>query len=193
MPRRGYIWRNAVQTIPGRPAIGDCIYCKRPAGFLRRSHWECKQAHDVGVRRIEKLVRRRDLAPGEAAGQIVRIARKARVSHALKPALVSGWTSAVSAALAQGGVDNSEEARLDSLLAHFDISRNKIDRGKLWRKVQAKRAQVAGERVERTQSAPVQGRSNAVTTFATGCQGAMQAPVLLTASPINPWSAAMRA
>lgn len=36
--------------------MGNCIYCGNPAGFLRKTHKDCKQKHEQGRSEIVSLV-----------------------------------------------------------------------------------------------------------------------------------------
>jgi ribosomal protein S14 len=35
--------------------MGKCIYCREPAGFLKRFHVECRQLHDTAAAKIPDL------------------------------------------------------------------------------------------------------------------------------------------
>ncbi len=127
--------------------MANCMFCNRPAGFLRSSHSACKQAHAAGMRDIATLVGRADLAPEESAERILQTAEEARITDALKQALGNGWAACVEAALAKSGVDATEEDRLDAVLDRFGYTREDVDSGHIWRRVKAKRAEAAADQV----------------------------------------------
>ena len=75
--------------------MGDCIYCGKPAGFLRRSHRECREKHDLGWEAMVRLARDAVLGTEELEGIEDRLAGMAE-EHFIKgervrEALIAGW------------------------------------------------------------------------------------------------------
>ena len=82
-----------------RHFYGDCIYCGKPAGFLRRSHRECREKHDLGWEAMVRLARDAVLGTEELEGIEDRLAGMAE-EHFIKgervrEALIAGWEEAV--------------------------------------------------------------------------------------------------
>ena len=121
---------------------------KSPAGFLRSSHRECREAHAAGVEQIADAMGVATLDAQEAGAQIAVIAKRHNVrDQALTQALSSGWARCIEQALARDGVTRADEARLDALLAHFGATRADFDGGGLWAQVEARRRRDAETRI----------------------------------------------
>lgn len=130
--------------------MAKCRYCKEDAGFLRWSHAACREAYREALPRIDALMRgEAGLSPEAAGAALAHAAQNGRVhGKRLTRALARSWNAIVKEALAGGGVfSREEEARLDALLARFDITRDQIDRDGLWRKVVAARRRLAERRI----------------------------------------------
>lgn len=130
--------------------MAKCRYCKEPAGFLRWSHKACRTAYREALPRIDALMRgKQGLSPEAAGAALVEAAQNGRVHGGrLTRALGSSWNNIVKEALAGGGVfDREEEARLDALLARFQVTRADIDRKGIWSEVVAARRRLAEKRI----------------------------------------------
>ena len=128
--------------------MGECRYCGQPAGFLRSSHRECREAHAAGIEQIADVMGVATLDAQEAGAQIAVIAKRHVVrDQALTQALSSGWARCIEQALARDGVTRADEARLDALLAHFGATRADFDGGGLWAQVEARRRRDAETRI----------------------------------------------
>ena len=112
--------------------MGQCVFCNQSAGFLRRSHAECKARHESGKRQIVELVgdirsEDRDLDQLEA-----RVAETAAGSFVddimLRDLVVSGWESAVDVVFEDTVISEKEEQLLEELKDHFDLSDAALDR-----------------------------------------------------------------
>lgn len=153
--------------------MGDCRYCGEPAGWLRRSHRQCRELHDAGVEQIANAMGAVGLDTREAGEQIAGIAKHHRVrGEAFTKALSGGWARCIEQALARDGVTRADETRLDALLAHFGAARAEIDNGGLWAQVEARRRREAEARVARLVSEGM----HAVSTPAAGGRGTGAAP-----------------
>ena len=115
--------------------MGDCVYCGRRAGFLRRKHRDCDDAHRQGAAEMAALAK--DAASsGEfnVAALRERMAEVAGRSFAeeehVAAAIERGWEQAVAESLADGVLTQREESRLrgfrDSLALKSDDGRRAL-------------------------------------------------------------------
>ena len=107
--------------------MGSCKYCGGKAGFLRRSHKDCDNAHKAGRQRMVALV-------AEAAGQshfseaallgdLETIAVASYVDEdGIRAAIAEGWHQAVREGLADGILTQDEEVRLRDFREQFAIT-----------------------------------------------------------------------
>ena len=113
--------------------MGDCIYCGKPAGFLRRSHRECREKHDLGWEAMVRLARDAVLGTEELEGIEDRLARMAE-EHFIKgervrEALIAGWEEAVQHFLDDGDLAPGEEELLAAYVEYFGFSQEDLDKG----------------------------------------------------------------
>ena len=97
--------------------MGNCALCGRKAGFLRRKHGDCDDAHRRGVLEMTALARQA-ASTGEFNADALRrqLAAVAQRSFAAEDhvtaAIERGWEQAVAESLADGILSQDEEARL---------------------------------------------------------------------------------
>ena len=112
--------------------MGNCIYCGNPAGFLRKTHKDCKQKHEQGRSEIVSLVGKVGAEGGDLKQLESSIARVASTSfidtESLKPLVASGWEKAVDLAFDDGLLSEQEESALSELKEHFGLSQQILDR-----------------------------------------------------------------
>lgn len=112
--------------------MGNCIYCGNPAGFLRKTHKDCKQKHEQGRSEIVSLVGKVGAEGGDLKQLESFIARVASTSfidtESLKPLVASGWEKAVDLAFDDGLLSEQEESALSELKEHFGLSQQILDR-----------------------------------------------------------------
>ena len=106
--------------------MGDCRYCGRKAGFLRRYHKDCDDAYEAGRQRMVALV-------AEAAGEsnfseaallsdLETIAAGSYIDgDGIRAAIAEGWHQAVREGLADGILTQDEEVRLRDFREQFAI------------------------------------------------------------------------
>ena len=119
--------------------MGNCIYCGKPAGFLRKIHKECKQKHEQGESEIVSLVSKLGSEGGDLTNledSIKQIASTSFVTdEALKSLVSSGWEKAVDVAFDDGLLSEEEESSLSALMKHFALSQQTLDRSGSYSKV----------------------------------------------------------
>lgn len=112
--------------------MGNCIYCGEPAGFLKKTHEECKQLHDHGKSKIVSLVGRVCAEGGDfkhLESSIEQVARTSFVdTESLKALVASGWEKAVDLAFDDGLLSEQEESALSELKDHFGLSQQILDK-----------------------------------------------------------------
>lgn len=106
--------------------MGNCKYCGQKAGFLRRSHKDCDNAHQTGRQQMIALV-------ADAAGEsnfseaallsdLETIAAGSYIdADGIRAAIAEGWHQAVKEWLADGILTQDEEARLRDFRNQFAI------------------------------------------------------------------------
>ena len=97
--------------------MGDCRYCGRPAGFLRRTHRACRDAYKKGRHQITVMAAKAAGQPdfNEAAlmDDIATIARDSFIGEVdVRAAIANGWHQAVQESLVDGVITRAEETRL---------------------------------------------------------------------------------
>ncbi|HFD31379.1 MAG TPA: hypothetical protein ENJ28_01510 [Gammaproteobacteria bacterium] len=112
--------------------MGQCIYCGKPAGFLKKTHKECKQRQEQGKSEIIFLVSEVGLEGGDLRrlkSSIDQVASSSHIDTSMKKSLVvSGWERAVEAAFDDGVLTEDEESALSELKQYFSLSQQDLDR-----------------------------------------------------------------
>lgn len=111
--------------------MGSCIYCDTPAGFLRRSHAECRRGFKYGASKIITLIENAAGGSTSTSELVAEIEMAAAESFIGKPRLralvVAGWEKAVVKAFEDGVISKEEETRLGKLIEHFALSQGELD------------------------------------------------------------------
>ena len=119
--------------------MGECIYCGKPAGFLRKMHKACKQKNEEGKSSIVSLVSKLGSEGGDLAdleNSIREIASTSFVSdETLKSLIASGWEKAVDIAFDDGLLSENEESSLTALQDHFTLPQQTLDKNGSFSKV----------------------------------------------------------
>lgn len=122
--------------------MGDCAFCGKPAGFLRKEHKECRQRFEAGkelfLAQITSAVSR-GTEPTVLETELTDIARSHFISDQdFQSLLVQGWEQAVAEALDDHILSDQEEERLKAVTDHFGLQRDQLDsRGILTKLVKA--------------------------------------------------------
>ena len=106
--------------------MGNCKYCARKAGFLRRSHKDCDNSHRAGRQRMVALVAeaagRSNFSEAALLGDLKSIAADAYISEdGIRAAIAEGWHQAVKEGLADGILTQDEESRLRDFRDQFAL------------------------------------------------------------------------
>ncbi len=110
--------------------MGNCIYCGKPAGFLRNKHKECAEKHDWGLQEMVRVVKDAILSGflEKLEDNLFSIAGKNFIStQQVKESMLAGWDKAVEHFLDNGFLDTEEEKRLVAFAEHFGFSRSDLD------------------------------------------------------------------
>lgn len=119
--------------------MGSCIYCKKSAGFLKKTHKECERKHEEGKAEIISLVGRVGFKGGDPAHLqrvVEKVAEGSFINHELfRKLIVSGWEMAVEFAFDDGLLSTEEELALSTLKEHFELSQQELDLNGLYSKL----------------------------------------------------------
>ncbi|OQX85956.1 MAG: hypothetical protein B6D63_01135 [Candidatus Latescibacteria bacterium 4484_7] len=118
--------------------MGNCIYCGKPAGFLRHAHKKCKEKHERGAAEIVSLVAG---LPDESKlssidSRIEEIKASSFIKDdEIKSLVVSGWEKAVEEAFEDDMLTEAEEKSLTALADRFLLDQKDLDRHGSYSKV----------------------------------------------------------
>ena len=112
--------------------MGKCAYCGRPAGFLKKSHIECKNRHEHGMSEIVSSLADAPARPGDVTQLMKYVTKVASSSYIhgskLQSALVRGFELAVERALDDHLLSEEEEIVLSELNEALPIPYDALDR-----------------------------------------------------------------
>lgn len=112
--------------------MGDCIYCKLPAGFLRKKHKECFAKHEAGYKSMyNDLVSRitQESNFDELEKSVIKICSESYISETeRKSCLIKAWEISVDSFLENGVIDNEEEIKLVNFQKQFNLSQSDLDK-----------------------------------------------------------------
>ena len=109
--------------------MGNCYYCNKNAGFLRKEHRQCGNQHEEGVREMTQLVAQAagtlDFRESALRQSLQSIADCCFASEQdINSALVNGWTEGVWHAMADGLLTKEEEKRLRNFRDQLALANN---------------------------------------------------------------------
>jgi len=111
--------------------MGNCTYCGKPAGFLKRSHKECKQRYNQGKSKVLSLLQNivsEDVDIKTVIEEVRQVAKSSLIDDRnLKTLIINGWKRAVDKAFDDGILTEEEESRLSELKDHFSLSQEELD------------------------------------------------------------------
>lgn len=100
-----------------------CAYCNQDAGFLRRQHEQCHDAHETGVAQMIDLSAAAALGKRPVAGLIADLQRIASTSYvptdSLHGLMAQGWITGLNSILDERLLTGSEQAALGAYLNQF--------------------------------------------------------------------------
>jgi hypothetical protein len=112
--------------------MGICIYCGKPAGFLRKKHRECEEKRNKGMTEMVRLAKEAALGMHPIEGlsnELAGIAENSFISsEQIRETLITGWEQAVSHFLEDGNLEIQEEDRLTSFAEHFALTQEDLDK-----------------------------------------------------------------
>jgi hypothetical protein len=119
--------------------MGICIFCGKAAGFLKKSHKECKQRHEQGKSEIIFLIGKAGSQGSDLKHLETSIEQVARDSYIdkqdLNALVVAGWEKAVDIAFDDGILTEQEEMALSKLQQHFSLSQQVLDKNGAFSKI----------------------------------------------------------
>jgi hypothetical protein len=119
--------------------LGNCKYCGKSAGFLRRKHAECEEQHQQRERVIQGGRQRiatevlRAIKGSESFDSLEKTISEIEQSSFVpsterKTLLAKGWENSVEQFLEDGILDTTEEKRLVDFKERFALSQSELDR-----------------------------------------------------------------
>jgi len=110
--------------------VGDCQFCKKPAGLFRGKHQACEDNHIAGMDALRAAVA--DAAAGRTElyaleKETTRSRDDFLTADEIRKALIAGWCQAVHAALEDGVVTQEEENRLGKFLQRFKLEQADVN------------------------------------------------------------------
>ncbi len=114
--------------------MGDCRYCGKSAGFLRKEHKECAAAHEEGLDGIRKVcveAALHGIDVNQLSSRIDAIGAAAYIDTsgaAMAATLARGWGQAVDAAMDDHFLSNEEKRALNRYRGHYSLSVSQLDR-----------------------------------------------------------------
>ena len=114
--------------------MGDCRYCGKSAGFLRKEHKECAAAHAQGLDSIGNVC----VAAALHGVEVNQLPSKVRAigaaayidtsEAAMAATLARGWGQALKAAMDDHFLSSEEKRALNGYRAHYNLSASHLDR-----------------------------------------------------------------
>ena len=113
--------------------MGDCKYCGKSAGFLRKEHTECAAAHEQGLEDIRKACLNAALHGVDVSQLPDRVRSIGAAAYintsgaAMAATLARGWGQAVDAAMDDHFLSSAEKGALNRYRVHHNLSVRHLD------------------------------------------------------------------
>lgn len=114
--------------------MGDCRFCGKPAGFLRKQHQVCADRNEWAKKSINRLCVDAALRGADFEGLPARIRETAAEGFfevpdsKLKVTLAAGWRNAVVEAMEDHVLSNQEKRGLNRYRTRFDLTEKQLNR-----------------------------------------------------------------
>lgn len=119
--------------------MGDCVYCRKPAGLFRSKHQECEQIKNSGTAQIRAAIASSLTDPEQIRalpGRARDVADKSFVStYEIKEIVVDTFSTTLDGFLEDGVLDSSEEQKLMELAKAFSLDQADLDKSGAYTKV----------------------------------------------------------
>jgi len=111
--------------------MGNCQYCGKPAGFLKKKHSECERLRQNSWKTMIEICRK-SVMSGEGfnslLSQLDQLAIKSYIpNEKVKESLIKGWSNAVAVFLDDGVLSEEEEKKLSKFKEYFKLSQSELD------------------------------------------------------------------
>lgn len=111
--------------------MGNCSFCGKPAGLLRKQHPECAAIRDAGWAEMVEISKQAAAGHGSVDDLEARLGTKVRASFisdfGIRMAQVAGWEAAVEHLVEDGSLDQQEEPALVAFQQRSSLSQNDLD------------------------------------------------------------------
>ena len=119
--------------------MGNCIYCGEPAGFLRKSHRDCKEANEKGKKEIiQEIIGawKEGYDLNILSQKVAKISKECRINDNIaSDSIVNGWEMVVDIILNDTVITEQNEKRLFEIRDYFNLSKSDIDRNGAYTRV----------------------------------------------------------
>jgi hypothetical protein len=119
--------------------VSNCIFCGKPAGFLRNKHHQCAEAHETGRSLIRNLILNFLVSPisvEKTTSRIKQIAENSFVAETeLRALSIDTWSAAVEQSLSRAMLTTDIERRLIELKDSLSLSWNDLARTAGWKRL----------------------------------------------------------
>lgn len=111
--------------------MGDCLYCGRSAGLLKKVHQECQESFQKGERQIIAVISS-TISRGKPLDSLEQTVKSIARDHFIRNSdiqhyYVKGWEEAVNEALEDNILTEEEENRLAEYRQRFSLSQEQLD------------------------------------------------------------------
>lgn len=112
--------------------MGNCIYCKKPAGIFRSKHEECSAIHQTGLQKIQDLITIRLSNGTELESLQAEVATEAQ-KYFIEPTeirrvLIEEWEIAVDEFINGTNIGDDYEKKLISFKEKLNLSEQDLDK-----------------------------------------------------------------
>tara|TARA_R110001606_G_scaffold67523_1_gene154469 strand:- start:92 stop:913 length:822 start_codon:yes stop_codon:yes gene_type:complete len=109
--------------------MGNCTYCGRPAGLLKKKHRECDEKFVGGRDYVVSLIESLEGEATDIEAEIDRISEESFIQGDIKrEVLAAGYDRAVNRALEDDLLSEEEERILGNIQEHFGLSQDELNK-----------------------------------------------------------------
>ncbi len=112
--------------------MANCIYCGKPAGFLKSVHKECEEKYENGKKEIISSIENFESQKNNLSNlknKVDDIAKSSFINNKnLKSLIISGWEKAVEKAFENNLLTEEEENSLENIIDLFSLSKEELDK-----------------------------------------------------------------
>jgi len=118
--------------------MGNCIYCGKPAGFLRKKHKECENKFNEGKKEIINTIHLKaiDGHIDDLNNYVEMLCKNNFINNEQKNNFIRiGWEDAVETAFDDGILTEKEEENLSNILETLSLTQDDVDKNGYYTKL----------------------------------------------------------